>query len=255
MAHISLNFSLKISLFQELWGKGNEKEASLSFQWAAESFFKTVQPKHNTLCLFICFLLECTDPLKSVFICNTWLLLEGLCSSSASVYTFLSFVPTHQTQCVNKPLLSERNLHIRGHTRAIKQIVILTLCVCVCVNAPYPWWGVYWSSSAPVSGCCCLCGKGLLLSLSLIGSIQTLSSLMGLFAALLWTQTHLGTPPGRWQEGYMETRPNPVVLRCPSISFGLTVCLYPFILRIKSTTDPNKWSFNTTAVKEINVHL
>lgn len=84
--------------------------------------------------LFV-FLLECTGPLNSVFICNTWLVLEGLrwlCALSClCLHMFLSFVPTHQTQCVNKPLLSERNMHIREHTRAIKQIVIPTLCVCM----------------------------------------------------------------------------------------------------------------------------
>ncbi|KAF3849209.1 hypothetical protein F7725_015706 [Dissostichus mawsoni] len=63
-------------------------------------------------------------------------------------------------------------------------------------------------------------GNGLLLGPSLIGSIQTLSSLMGLFAALLWTQTHLEPPGALSSRPEGDTCPNMVL---PALSVTQSV--------------------------------
>lgn len=79
--------------------------------------------------------------------------------------------------------------------------VRVTVCVCV----PSAYWGITdVILLGPSPRLVPVCGvRGLLPGCSLIGSIQGLSSLMGLFAALLWTQTHLNSQ--QWQEGHQET--------------------------------------------------
>ena len=52
---------------------------------------------------------------------------------------------------------------------------------------------------------------------------------MGLFAALLWTQTHLGPPRALTGRLQGDTCPDLVGLRYPHISPGPTVCLYQFV--------------------------
>lgn len=108
----------------------------------------------------------------------------------------------------------------------------------------------HWSSSAPVPGCRCLWGNGLLLGPSLIGSIQTLSSLMGLFAALLWTQTPQA-PLSADKRPQGDTCRNLVVFRSPNISFGLTVCLYELVLDKSNTLRQRKLIFNTKALNAL----
>lgn len=184
------------------------------------SFDQIKQQKLSNLCLF------CIWPHWPFKLCSAATFdfcSEDLCTvcSQPPLFTpgFVFCANTTDSGCKRATFIWKK--HICGPTRAIKQIVILTVhSVCVCLH---------WSSSAPVRGHCCLWGNGLPPVPSLIGSIQTLSSLMGLFAALLWTQTHLGPPRALTGRLQGDTCPNLVGLRYPHISFGPTVCLYQFV--------------------------
>lgn len=78
-------------------------------------------------------------------------------------------------------------------------------CVTAYVYVPSTYWGIIdLILLGPCPRLVPVCGvRGLLPGCSLIGSILGLSSLMGLFAALLWTQTHLKSQ--QWQKGHQET--------------------------------------------------
>lgn len=107
------------------------------------------------------------------------------------------------------PSLSNQSCFASAH-QCENELLLSKSRYCTCESACVSTTRGSLIRAGPSPGRCCLWGNGLLLGPSLIGSIQTLSSLMGLFAALLWTQTHLQPPapgPGRRsQETHVPTR-------------------------------------------------